>query len=98
MDQDHPDILARLRQEMPYLTQRYHLATMDLFGSTVRGEEHPGSDLDLLVTFRTPPSLFQFVEMENYLTDRLGVKVDLVLASALKPGIGQRIRAEARRI
>jgi len=39
-------------------------------------------------------SLLEFVELENYLSDLLGVKVDLIEKSALKPGIARHILAE----
>jgi hypothetical protein len=65
-----------------------------VFGSYVRQQQHVGSDVDLLVTFVEPPSLIQFIELENELSDRLGIKVDLVMRDALKPAIGQRILNE----
>jgi predicted nucleotidyltransferase len=71
---------------------------LELFGSYVRGEETAGSDLDLLVSFAETPTLFQFVALEQFLSDKLGVKVDLVMKEALKPRIGERILAEAREI
>ena len=54
----------------------------------------PGSDLDLLVSFDDTPGLLKFIEMENYISDLLGVKVDLVMREALKPGIDERILKE----
>jgi hypothetical protein len=53
-----------------------------------------GSDVDILVRFDRSPRLFGFIELENYLTDLLGVSVDLVQADALKPGIRRRIMDE----
>ena len=41
------------------------------------------------------PDLLQFIELENYF-DLLGLSVDLVMRSALKPNIGERIIAEAK--
>jgi len=67
---------------------------MGIFGSYVRGTQRPESDLDLLVSFRETPSLFRIVETENFLSDSLGVQVDLVVREALKPTIGARILAE----
>ena len=58
----------------------------------------PGSDLDLLVRFHRTPGLIRFIELENYLSDLLGVRVDLVMAEALKPNIGQRVLAEVEPI
>ncbi|MEW6238394.1 MAG: nucleotidyltransferase domain-containing protein [Candidatus Omnitrophota bacterium] len=46
-----------LRQEIPALRERYHVESLSIFGSYVRHEQHPGSDLDILVTFRETPGL-----------------------------------------
>ena len=83
-----------LRQQLPLLTEHYRVASLGLFGSYVRGEARPDSDLDILVRFRQTPGLLRFIELENYLSDLLGVRVDWVMAEALKPHIGQRILAE----
>ena len=61
----------------------------------MRGEEKRASDLDVLVEFEVTPSFFRFIELEDHLSQLLGVKVDLVMKRALKPGIGQYILAEA---
>jgi predicted nucleotidyltransferase len=60
----------------------------------VRNEQGPESDLDILVTFSEPPGLIQFVALENHLSDLLGVDVDLVMKTALKPHLGERILHE----
>ena len=49
-----------------------------------------------MITFNQVPSLFQFVALENHLSDELGVKVDLVMKDSLKPTIGKRIMEEAQ--
>lgn len=86
--------LHTLNQQLPTLSERYNVQTLGVFGSYIRQEQRPGSDLDILVTFTETPSLLKFLALENYLTDLLGVKVDLVMQDALKPAIGQRILQE----
>ncbi|WP_342765366.1 nucleotidyltransferase family protein [uncultured Methanomethylovorans sp.] len=71
---------------------------MGLFGSYVRGENTPESDLDVLVEFSRTPTIFRFVHLENHLSDSLGVKVDLVMKSALKPNIGKQILNEVEAV
>ncbi len=84
-----------LRAQLPELRMRYGVRSLGVFGSYVRGEQGEESDLDLLVEFdERPLTLLQFIALENELSDRLGVKVDLVEKSALKPAIGQRILQE----
>jgi predicted nucleotidyltransferase len=84
-----------LRQQLPLLRERYNVTSLSLFGSYVRQQQRRDSDLDILVTFQQAPSLFRYVELENYLSDLLKVKVDLVMRDALKPAIGKRILDEA---
>ncbi len=60
----------------------------------MHGRHQKTSDLDILVEFDRAPSLFQFVELQEYLSTELGIKVDLVMKTALRPAIGERILAE----
>jgi uncharacterized protein len=86
--------IEELRKRLPDLEKRYKVKSLGIFGSYVRGEQHSRSDLDLLVEFYDPPSLLKFIELEYYLTDLLGIKVDLVMKDTLKPAIGKRILSE----
>jgi uncharacterized protein len=86
--------VEELRQQLPDLEKRYKVKSLGVFGSYVRGEQHSKSDLDLLVEFYVPPSLLKFIELEYYLSDLLGLKVDLVMKDTLKPAIGKRILRE----
>ncbi|TAK30792.1 MAG: hypothetical protein EPO21_18745 [Chloroflexota bacterium] len=91
---DRDEIIRRLKESLPELQDHYGVRTMGLFGSYARHEARKSSDVDLLVEFDRTPSLLTFVELELLLSDRLGIKVDLVMKSALKPGIGKRILSE----
>jgi predicted nucleotidyltransferase len=53
-----------------------------------------GSDVDILVEFEEPIGFFQFLDLEEYLTKLIGIKVDLVSKGALKPIIGEKILKE----
>ena len=79
------DILRTLGQEMPFLKDQYHVKQFGLFGSYAHGETTSRSDIDLLVQFERPVGFFKFIELENYLSEKLGTKVDLVTEDALKP-------------
>lgn len=85
------EISAVLQSRLPDLRQTYGVSALGIFGSYAAGQAGRRSDLDLLVEFDRPPTLFQFVRLERQLSQLLGVKVDLVMKSALKPEIGQRI-------
>jgi len=94
----HTDDLSRimeiLRRNSEDLARGYHVKSLGLFGSYVKGEQEKASDIDILVDFHENPGLFGFIALENCLSDLLGVKVDLVMRDALKPAIGERILKE----
>ena len=58
----HMDALALLREHEPELKKRFGVATIGIFGSFIRGEERPESDVDVLVTFREGSETF-----DNYM-------------------------------
>jgi len=91
---DLANIMAKLRQHLPLLAEQYHVQSLGVFGSYVRQEQRPDSDVDVLVTFDEAPGLLKFIELENYLTEILNVKVDLVMQEALKPTVGERVLSE----
>ncbi len=86
--------LTVLRRHLPLLRTEFHVRTLGVFGSHVRGTSRPNSDLDLLVQYTRTPSLFEFVALEQRLASILGVKVDLVMKDTLKPFIGRQILNE----
>ena len=90
------DINEKLQRHLRALRVQYGVDRIGLFGSFVRGEQHSGSDIDLLVEFARPVGLFKFMELENQLSELLGGKVDLVTRNALKPQIGKRILDEVK--
>lgn len=90
------DIKQTIIQSKPRLQQRYQVTQLGIFGSYVRGEQTETSDLDILVEFEPEArfGLLKFCELENDLGDTLGLKVDLVMKTGLKPHIGERILQE----
>ena len=94
MGMELEEIKRKLVELKPILKEKFKVKTIGLFGSYIRGREKEKSDLDILVEFDEPISLLKFITLENYLSDSIGVKVDLVEKSALKPRIGKRILKE----
>ena len=90
------EIKKILKKHEKELKEKYKNKKIGIFGSYLRGEAKESSDLDILVEFQPEAeiSLLDFVELENYLNDLLGVKIDLVEKSALKPRIGKQILSE----
>jgi len=91
-------IKARLLEQKPILAERFKVKEIGIFGSLVRGEQGEASDIDILVEFSEPVSLFTFIDLEDYLSEVLGAKVDLVSRKALKPHIGKNILKELVKI
>lgn len=86
---------SKLEALKPHLIDQYKVETIGFFGSYVRGEQKKTSDLDILVSFTEAPSLFTFIELEDFLSQQLGIKVDLVMKDSLKPRIKSSILQEA---
>ena len=95
MKKDLQEILSEVRNLLPYITQKYNVISVEVFGSYVRNQQEIGSDLDILVSFSKVPSLLKFLELKNYLSDQLQVNVDLVMKDSLKPRIEKFILSEA---
>jgi predicted nucleotidyltransferase len=88
-------IIAALRAALPGLRERWPIRSLALFGSRVRADATPDSDLDVLVEFAAPVSLSSYLALEERLGEITGLPIDLVSAAALKPHIGAHVRAEA---
>lgn len=90
------EIKKILKEHKKELKKKYGVKEIGIFGSYLKGEAKEGSDLDILVEFEPEAriSFLEFIELENYISDLVGVKVDLVEKSALKPRIGKYILSE----
>ena len=85
------NIQDTLKAILPELEADHGVKNLAVFGSYARGDQVSNSDLDLLIEFHRPPTLFQFVRLQRHLSSALGHNVDLVMRSALKPNIGKHI-------
>ena len=92
--QDVDGIKGTLLRHKAELRRKFKVKSIGVFGSYVRSKQKRGSDVDVLVEFEEPVGLFEFLALENYLSELLGVKVDLVSKKALKPHIGEHILHE----
>ncbi len=89
------DIERILREQKPFLREKFKVREIGIFGSVARGEQRDTSDLDLLVEFEEPIGLIKYVGLQNFLSDKVGVKVDLVTKSGLKPRVSRQVLKEA---
>ncbi len=90
------EIKQILQAQKPLLAEEYGVTVIGVFGSYVRGEQRSDSDLDVLIELERPAriSLIGLVELEYYLSDMLGIKVDVAIKTNLKKRIGKRILSE----
>lgn len=89
------EAVRRLRDAEPEI-RALGVERLALFGSVLRNEARPGSDVDLLIEFAPGAKWFdRFIALFDLLEERLGCPVELVTTEALSPFLGLRILAEA---
>jgi len=86
---------TKLSLLMPILGEKYHVETIEIFGSYARGESSQKSDLDLLIVFSQPYSLWELLDVKEFLSKKLRLKVDLVPKDSIKPMLKEQITQEA---
>jgi len=93
---DKEKVLQILRENRDTLA-RFHVRSLFLFGSVLRGEAKPGSDIDFLVEFEPGAAvgLFEFIRLKRELSDLLGMEVDLGTPDALHHALKEDILKEA---
>ena len=84
------------RHEILRIAAAYGARNVRLFGSAARGEDHAGSDLDLLVDMESGRSLLDLVGLGQDLEDLLNRKVDVLTDTSVHPALRAKILAEAR--
>jgi len=88
-------IRASLASDLPALRERFALKRLAVFGSVARGTAAEDSDVDFLVEFEHPAGFDDFMDLRFHLEDLLGVRVDLVTAKGIRPGMRDAIEREA---
>lgn len=87
--------VAQHRDLIRALVTEHHALAPRVFGSVARGDDEPGSDVDLLVDFTDEASLLDEVGLRLALADLLRVEVDVVAADSLSGRIRERVLREA---
>jgi len=86
--------IDEIKNKITPILKRCGVKKAALFGSIVRGEAAPDSDLDILVEIEDNISLLDFVGIKIEIEEALGKKIDLVEYSTIKPLIKERILNE----
>ncbi|NJE06030.1 nucleotidyltransferase [Thermococcus sp. M36] len=92
------EIKIILREHMDELRARYGVRSIEVFGSYARGEQREDSDLDLLVEFEEPVGLLTISMLQVYLSDLLGIEVDVIPKDSLRRELWESVSREAVRV
>ena len=88
------EILKRLKADKAKLT-KFNIKRLALFGSIARGEEKPGSDIDILVEFEGRSTFDQYMKLRFYLEETFGSHVDLLTRKGIRQEILPAVEKEA---
>ena len=80
-------ILQLLSEKKPSLVTKYGVSELALFGSYSRGDNNPGSDIDILVDFNRSVNGFEYIRMAHELEDLFKTKVDVVSRGGIRAAI-----------
>ena len=72
----------------------YSIKSVGIFGSYARGENSPQSDLDILLDYEKPLDLLELIGLEQELSEKLGIKVELVTYRSLHPDLKEKVEKE----
>lgn len=91
---DINEIKKRINKHWDILESQFYVRKLGIFGSYARGESNELSDIDIVVEFSQPVGFFEFIQLEDFLSDKLGISVDLVTKKGLKRAIKKDIIKE----
>ena len=86
-------ILPILQDLKPYLYERWGVIELAIFGSVVREEATPESDVDILFDYEYPIGL-ELVSLADFLESQLNCKVDLLSKKAIRAKVWDFIKSE----
>lgn len=89
------EVLDRNRAVIKEIVARRRVLNPRVYGSVLRGEDGPGSDLDILVDPSPDTSLLTLGGLEGDLSEALGIRVDVKVPGDFPPAVRERITAEA---
>jgi len=98
MERKLESVIKVLKELESLIRDRYKAEIIGIFGSFVRDEQKPTSDIDLLVKFLDGASLFDLVGLADFLEGKLNIKVDIVSERAVREELRDYIYSEVVRI
>ncbi len=86
----------KLFSEITEFLKKNGATKVAVFGSYVRDEETPNSDIDVIIDFQKPMGLFEFVGIQQDLSEKIGINVDLLTEEGISPYLIKKIRKEMK--
>ena len=83
-------------EQVRAIIARYPVRNVRFFGSTSRGDDRDGSDLDILVEPTEVTTLFDLAGLKLELEALLGIRVDIATPGALPASVDQAISDDLR--
>lgn len=88
-------VLDKLRENYPFLSSKYGLKKIGIFGSYAKNRQTEKSDIDIIVEFEKPIGL-KFIEFSEYLEDLLKNKIDIITVAGLETIRNKKISQEIK--
>ena len=89
------EVKRLLEEYKEFLNDKFGIKEIGIFGSYVRNEQKERSDIDILVEFKNGYKTFDnYMDLKDFLENLLGIDVDLVVKTALKPRLKEVILQE----
>ena len=92
------EIIQTISAVKPQIREQYRVKEVSLFGSFVRGEDKPDSDIDLLIDFDNDADLFDLIGVADFLENKLYRKVDVISKKGLRKELRDMVFREAIQI
>lgn len=89
------ELLRSKRAEILSIAEKYGASNLRLFGSVLRGDDNPESDIDIIVVLEAGRTLLDLVALEQDLTELIGRQIDVVVEGGISKHIEPHILREA---
>jgi hypothetical protein len=87
-------IISLIEDKKYILEENFFVSKIGVFGSYSRNSASSGSDIDIIVEFSKSVDIFHFLKLEEFLSNLLTIKVDLVTFNALRKEIKNEILSD----
>ena len=87
------EVVQYLNKNRIYLHDRFGITSIGIFGSFVRGEQTPYSDIDMVIEMeKSKKNIHIFLQLKRFIEKEIGRKVDIGFEHSLKPAIREKIK------